>query len=1278
MSNSVVYSSSFSAVALVIGLITLIINLVERRMDNKQTMVFNGIMVVIVLSAFSNIIIVETVPYCTSDWDTQAHIARIIAYLGQTIYFLAHSALAPLFYLYVLFVTGGFFRQRRIRKSILMIPAIVMEFLVVLNCFVPVVWHYDENYTFVRDTGELAIYLGSAFYLVLAAVNLFLYWHAVTFRRRWSIAYAYLLTIAGILIQLFCQRLLLELAFEALSLAGIMMTVEKEDDRLDAATGIYNRNALRMDVENFFRMERSFHIICVRITNSDILKKITGSADRDFINQQVTSYLCNIHPRYELYHVSPAVFAIICHNYKMEDVQHLAEAIAHRFDNTWSCQGMEMNLNAAILYAEAPRELRSMEDIYLMIDGSLEDICDQGIHAGGILRILKRQMEVADAIRAGLLEHRFEVYYQPIYQVKNKAPVAAEATLRLQDPELGEILPEEIAAVAKRNDLLERIGTLLFDEVCMFLSTGIPTQMRLNQISIALFALQCLHPEFVPRMKESMKRYGIKASYINIELREFSLSEDYSELKTVLQELRSLGFSISLGRFGSGETNLQALYALDFDTVCMDLSLQEKRDLATINMERSIIKNTVQMIRGLEKQTLIKGAHTEGQVEYLEKQEVDFLQGDYYSKSVTQNELIGLLRVTEMAWREEQRARAQSEAKSNFLANMSHEIRTPINAILGMNEMILRESENEDILSYARDIERAGNTLLSLISDILDFSKIEAGSMEIVESEYGLSSVINDAVNMIQVRIQEKELKLVLDVDENLPEKLFGDEMRLRQIIVNILNNAVKYTAEGSITLHVHGTYTTEREDVILLIIDVEDTGMGIKKEDLGKLFGTFQRLDLERNNTVEGAGLGLAITASLLNMMGGEIGVESEYGKGSVFSVRLPQIVKEKTPIGDLKKRYNAHSKSRPVYQERFRAPEAAILVVDDTPINLTVIKSLLKQTELQVDTCLSGAECLEKIHEKHYDVIFLDYRMPEMDGLATLGKMKAPADHLNVDTPVICLTANVVSGAKENFIKEGFDDYLAKPVDSQKLESMLVQYLPVEKVQVVEEEEKQPEEIVEEPAAEVEKNGERPEGFLGEIYDLPEVDLAAGLERCGDEEGYLEILRIYYDTAEEKAKEIQRFMDEEDWENYTIRVHSLKSTSRVIGLLALGDAAAALEAAGETGDIPMIRKRTPVLLKNLKAFTDKLQELYAKEEEEDSSLPEADEQMLKDAYQALKEFAENMDFENASFVLEEMADYRLPQRDKELFDELGNAVNQLDWNRVTELLRRRKGGLK
>ena len=384
-------------------------------------------------------------------------------------------------------------------------------------------------------------------------------------------------------------------------------------------------------------------------------------------------------------------------------------------------------------------------------------------------------------------------------------------------------------------------------------------------------------------------------------------------------------------------------------------------------------------------------------------------------------------------------------AKSEFLANMSHEIRTPINAVLGMNEMILRESSEEAILGYARNVESAGNNLLALINDILDFSKIESGRMEITPAPYQFSSVLNDVSNMISFRAREKKLSFKVDADPTLPDELYGDEVRIKQVITNILNNAVKYTNEGTVALSVKGE--ERQRDSIVLRIEVKDTGIGIRKEDLSKLFRKFERVDLEQNNTVEGTGLGLAITRNLLNLMNGTVNVESTYGKGSTFTIKIPQKVVGEGRLGDFKVRFERVSDRVTEHDEAFRAPNAHILVVDDTRMNLVVIEGLLKRTEISVVTASSGEEALRKAKEDAFDLILLDQRMPHMDGTETLRRIRAQEDGFNRDTPVICLTADAVVGARERYLQEGFTDYLSKPVDSHALETALIKYLPPEK---------------------------------------------------------------------------------------------------------------------------------------------------------------------------------------------------------------------------------------
>ncbi|MCR4989457.1 MAG: response regulator [Lachnospiraceae bacterium] len=395
-----------------------------------------------------------------------------------------------------------------------------------------------------------------------------------------------------------------------------------------------------------------------------------------------------------------------------------------------------------------------------------------------------------------------------------------------------------------------------------------------------------------------------------------------------------------------------------------------------------------------------------------------------------------------------EQAVAANEAKSAFLSNMSHEIRTPINAVLGMNEMILRETDDPNIITYSQNIKSAGNSLLILINDILDFSKIESGKMEIIPTDYQISSLLNDLINMIKARMDAKGLELILDIDPTIPSVLYGDEIRIKQIITNILTNAAKYTEKGSVSISVKHTKSEEHPDSISLRVSVKDTGIGIKKENLDKLFVKFERIDEKRNRNIEGTGLGMSITSNLLEMMGSKLNVESEYGVGSVFWFDLIQTVSDWEPIGDYKDQFNKFTDKETNYLPKFKAQNARILVVDDTPINLTVFKGLLKKTGIDIDTADNGMACIELALKNKYDIIFLDHMMPHMDGVETLKKFKENTDNINNDTPIICLTANAISGAREFYLDSGFTDYLSKPVNFERLEDMILKYLSEDKL--------------------------------------------------------------------------------------------------------------------------------------------------------------------------------------------------------------------------------------
>ncbi|WP_051608630.1 ATP-binding protein [Selenomonas sp. FC4001] len=510
-----------------------------------------------------------------------------------------------------------------------------------------------------------------------------------------------------------------------------------------------------------------------------------------------------------------------------------------------------------------------------------------------------------------------------------------------------------------------------------------------------------------------------------------------------------------------------------------------------------------------------------------------------------------------------------NQAKSDFLAHMSHEIRTPLNAILGMNEMIMREASGK-LKKYAFNIKSAGETLLSIINDILDFSKIESGKMEIVPVSYSLSSVLNDVYNMVHYKAGQKGLAFHMNVAPDIPDALIGDEVRLRQVVVNILNNAVKYTPKGSVTFTVKSQGTAENDTLELEFI-TQDTGIGIREEDKEKLFAKFQRLDIEKNRNIEGTGLGLAITVKLTEMMQGSISVDSIYGEGSTFTIRIPQQVEKYDPIGDFNTRIEAALREEEHYQESFTAPQAHILVVDDNDMNLTVVESLLEKTRVHIHTATSGKECLQLIAQNHYDIVFLDHMMPEMDGIETLQRAKTMTDSPCQHTPFIALTANAVAGVKEMFLAKGFNDYLAKPVDGKTLEHMVQKYLPPEKIEAA---------------------GENPSTTPAD----QQIDLTTAMQYCGnDEEMQKKFLSMFVARREAVTKLLEKDLTADNIADYTTHVHALKSTALSIGGIKLSEAAKALEMAGHAYcDGPEEEKADN--LQYIKEHHGETMELYAK----------------------------------------------------------------------------------
>ncbi len=515
---------------------------------------------------------------------------------------------------------------------------------------------------------------------------------------------------------------------------------------------------------------------------------------------------------------------------------------------------------------------------------------------------------------------------------------------------------------------------------------------------------------------------------------------------------------------------------------------------------------------------------------------------------------------------------ATSQAKTGFLANMSHEIRTPINAIIGMDEMILRESREIGVIRYATNIKNASKTLLGIINDILDFSKVESGKMEIVEASYSVSSLLNDFVTMIQTRADNAGLTLKLDIDERIPSELIGDEVRLRQIITNLLTNAVKYTDSGSVTLRLRSTRLAD--DEVMLDVAVNDTGIGIAKDDIEKLWESFSRVNEEHNHGIEGTGLGLPLTKQLIELMGSTLNVNSVVGEGSSFYFSLKQKIGDISPLGDYKKMYELALEKRSAYRESFTAPQAHILVVDDTKMNLEVVKGLLKKTHIKIDTSLSGPDAIELVKTRKYDIIFLDHKMPGMDGVETLEHIKALPENPNEDTKIVALTANAISGAKEFYMERGFNDYLSKPIQGELLEQLILDYLPPS--------------LIEDSVAEEEEIS-----YISELRmpDIDGIDTDEALAYCsGSHKEGIESLRLYYAEFEEKYEALAKAYDEDDWNMYQIIAHAIKSTSRTVGAIDMSDFAKIMEDAAAASDEMMIETQHGVFITQYKNLNDRI----------------------------------------------------------------------------------------
>ena len=601
-------------------------------------------------------------------------------------------------------------------------------------------------------------------------------------------------------------------------------------------------------------------------------------------------------------------------------------------------------------------------------------------------------------------------------------------------------------------------------------------------------------------------------------------------------------------------------------------------------------------------------------------------------------------------------AERANTAKSRFLANMSHEIRTPINTIMGMDEMILREDPAgvpkpyyTSVVNYAADIKNASESLLSLVNDVLDLSKIESGKMNLVEQEYDTETLLRAVITMIRVRSEQKGLTFGVEIDRELPKRLYGDMGKIKQIVLNLLTNAVKYTEKGGFTLKAE--VTGMDGDNCGLRFSVKDTGIGVKPEDMDKLFSAFERLEEERNSAIQGTGLGLDISRQFAELMHGRLWCESVYGEGSEFILTVTQRIVDATPTGEFAE-HEEPAVNGP-YIPQFCAPDAEILIVDDNPMNLMVIKGLLRATKMKITTADSGEECLEKLAQQSFHIVLLDHMMPGMDGLETVARIRETMP----DLPVFALTANAAAGGEAFYVSKGFDGYLEKPINSTVLEKTIMKYLPEELVQTA-------------TAADAQESAaELPEDMKW-LCETEGISVPDGIKNSGGADAFIFSLNLFRDTADDNIAVIKKAYDESDIRLYTVKVHALKTSARIIGADKLSKLALSLENAGKADDREFIGAHTGELLALYGSYKEKLARLGTKTADDDKApVPEAE---LAEAYEALNELVPQMDYDGVEMVIEQLDGYRLPEKDAELFAEFRNSFRKVDWDAMEELTKK------
>lgn len=570
-----------------------------------------------------------------------------------------------------------------------------------------------------------------------------------------------------------------------------------------------------------------------------------------------------------------------------------------------------------------------------------------------------------------------------------------------------------------------------------------------------------------------------------------------------------------------------------------------------------------------------------------------------------------------------------NQAKSEFLSRMSHEIRTPMNAVVGITEIMLRDNLTAQQREYMEVLHHSSLALLDIINDILDFSKIEAGKMELVEAAYSTKVLFHDLQMILKNRAEQKHIELLFEIDDKLPEYLYGDELRIRQCIINLVNNSIKFTDKGSVMLLVK--VEDSSENTVRVRIEVQDTGMGIKPEDLEKLFGAFEQLDTQKNHTKEGTGLGLSITQRLVELLGGQIKVESTYGQGSTFYFTInQQISSEKASV---KRKLTS-----------FIAPEAKVLIVDDNEINLEVATGLLGPMKMQLTIAKSGVEALEKIQNQHFDIIFMDQMMPVMDGTEAARRIRALPEPL-CRIPVIALTASVTQRSKKMVLEAGMNDYVSKPIDMDIMKETLQKWLPTE--------------LVIEADSEVEAVEVKPESAV----EIEGIDVTSGIKNCGSLESLKKLLGDYHKVIPMKSSLIRQYLDNEFWDEYHIEVHGLKSASRTVGAMELAREFEKLETYSQNEAHEAILSETEAVLQYYEEYINLLKIFSV---QDNDTVNELTESLFRESMERILGAIEVFDIDTIDGEIENLIKYKLPDKYVEGFGQVQIYAADVDYSNL------------